>query len=151
MYEKLIEEAEEENLDVVEVNFNGNIKGLYSDNIIGIKTDLSNKDKICIIAEEIGHYHKTYGNILDQSNVLNRKQERQARIWAYEKLFGITDIIKAYEYGVKSRFELSEYLNITEEFIEEALSYYREKYGLLVSNDTYTVYFEPLAVMRVWG
>lgn len=150
MYEDLIREAERENLDVVEVKFKGNIKGLYSDNIIGIKTDLSNKDKTCTIAEEIGHYHKTYGNILDQSNVLNRRQEMKARIWAYKRLFGITDIINAYEYGVKNRFELSEYLNITEDFIEEALSYYRQRHGVFVSVDTYVVYFEPLAVMKVW-
>lgn len=148
MYEKLLKEAEDENIEVVEVDFQSSIKGLYMDNVIGIKKDLTNKEKAGIIAEEIGHYYKTYGNILDQSNTLNRKEERKARIWAYKKLVGITKIINAFEYGIQNRYELSDYLEVTEEFIVEAVKYYHEQYGLYIQLDNYIVYFNPLGVMK---
>lgn len=151
MYEDLIIEAEEEGLEVVEMKFKGKIKGLYSDNVIGINENISNREKICTIAEEIGHYHTTHGDILDQSDVSNRKQERQARIWAYKRLVGIVKIINAYKEGTSNRFELAEYLDVTEEFIEEALEYYKQKYGLFVTIDNYVVYFEPLGIMEVWN
>lgn len=148
MYDELILEAEKRDVEVIEMKFRSNAKGLYSDGVIAINKNISNKDKLCTIAEELGHYHRTYGNILDQSDVVNRKEERKARIWAYRRLVGITDIIDAYNYGVKNRYELSEYLNVTELFIEEAITYYYESYGLYVELDNYMVYFNPLGVME---
>lgn len=149
MYECLIKEAENEDIEVIEMKFRSKrIKGLYSDGVIAINKNISNKDKLCTIAEELGHYHRTYGNILDQSDIVNRKEERKARIWAYKRLVGITDIIDAYEIGVKNRYELSEYLNVTELFIEEAITYYNERYGLYIKIDNYIVYFNPLGVME---
>lgn len=150
MYEKLLKEAEKERIEVYEINFKGNIKGLYSDNVIGINKNLSNKDKICIIAEELGHHYRSYGDILDQRDTTNRKEERRARIWAYKRLVGITDLVNAFNAGVKNRYELSEYLNVTESFIEEAVNYYHEKHGEYIIIDNYTVYFSPLAVMEIW-
>ena len=80
----------------------------------------------------------------------NRKQERCARAWGYEKLVGIIRLIEAFKAGVKNRYELSEYLNVTEEFIKEALEYYKQKHGLYFKIDNYVVYFDPLVVMEVW-
>ncbi len=149
-YEELAREIEKEGVELIESKFNSeNIKGLYVDNIITVNSNISTeKEKKCILAEEIGHYYTSYGNILDQSKLENRKQERKARGWAYEKLVGIVDLINAFKYGVKNRYELSEYLNVTEEFIEEAIKYYKEKYGLYYQIDNYVVYFEPLAILE---
>nr|WP_300001688.1 ImmA/IrrE family metallo-endopeptidase [Tissierella sp.] len=148
MYERLIIEAEKENIEVVEISFRSNVKGLYSDGVIATKKSMSNKEKATILAEELGHYHKTYGNILDQSSIINRKEERKARIWAYKRLIGLLDIIDAYKAGIKNRYELSEYLGVTEEFIIEAIEYYRDRYGLYVRLDNYYIYFEPLGVLE---
>ena len=93
------------------------IKGLYCDGVIAINKNLCNKDKISTLTEELGHYHRTYGDILDQSVVSNKKQERKARIWAYKRLVSITKLIDAYNLGVRNRYELSEHLNVTESFI----------------------------------
>ncbi|OLS02920.1 ImmA/IrrE family metallo-endopeptidase [Tissierella creatinophila] len=150
MYEELVKEAEKENIEVVEIAFRSKkIKGLYSDGVIATNKNMSDKDKLVTLAEEIGHYYTSYGDILDQTDIVNRKQERQARIWAYKKLIGITNLINAYEAGVQNRYELSEYLGITEEFIEEALDYYKQLYGLYVTLDNYVVYFEPLGIMKI--
>ena len=42
------------------------------------------------LAEELGHHYTTVGDILDQTNVSNRKQERLARVWAYNRRIGLT-------------------------------------------------------------
>lgn len=149
MYEKLLIEAEEENIEVIEVAFRcDKIKGLYCDGVIATNKNMNNKEKASVLAEEIGHHYKSYGDILDQSVVVNRKEERKARIWAYEKLVSVTMLIDAFNEGVKNRYELSEYLGVTESFIEEAITYYQQKYGLYLKVDIYTIYFNPLGVMK---
>ena len=76
MYEKLIREAEKEDMQVIEIKLSKRIKGLYCDNCIAINKDIDTyKEKACVLSEELGHYHTSYGNILDQSCILNRKQE----------------------------------------------------------------------------
>lgn len=150
-YEDLLKEAEKEEIEIFENNHIGKLKGLYVDNTITLNSDIQTEiEKKCILAEELGHYHTSSGDIRDQSKIENRKQEIRARRWGYEKLVGIIDIINAHKYGVKNRHELAEYLNVTEEFIEEVIIHYRLKYGLYFKVDNYVVYFEPLAVMEIW-
>ena len=45
--------------------------------------------------------------------------------------------------GCESSYEVAEYLDITEEFLEEALDYYHEKYGCYIELDQCDLYFEP--------
>lgn len=150
-YEKLLREADNVGVEIYENNYIGKLKGLYVDNTITINTNVtSNMEKNCILAEELGHYHTSYGDIIDQSKLENRKQERRARAWGYERLVGVIDLIDAYKSGVKSRFELAEYLGVTEEFIEEVIIHYRLKYGLFCKIDNYVVYFDPLSVLEMW-
>lgn len=105
-------------------------------------------EKACILAEELGHYHTTVGDITDQSIAAHRKQERRARIWAHEKLIPLTAIIEAHKSGIRSRYEFAEHLQVTEEFLEEALRRYQEKYGLQTKVGRYTVSFDPLGVIE---
>ena len=44
---------------------------------------------------------------------------------------------------------MAEYLDVTEEYLEEAIDCYKAKYGLYVSIDNYIIYFEPFAVMHM--
>lgn len=75
-YEELLWEAHNDSLDIYERDMKPTIKGLYSDNIIWINKFIpTNTEKICILAEELGHYHTSSGNIIDQSKLQNRKQE----------------------------------------------------------------------------
>lgn len=149
MYEKLIKEAEKEDVEVVEKNLPKRIKGLYCDGCIAINKNITTyKEKACVLSEELGHYHTSSGDILDQSKIMNRKQERLARAWGYKRLVGIIDLVNAYEQGVKNRYELAEYLGVTEEFIDECINYYKEKYGLFYEIDNYIVYFEPLGIFE---
>lgn len=123
--------------------------GLYYDNVILLDKHRSEKEKACVLAEELGHYHTTVGDIIDQSNVQNVKQEKLARKWASEKLFSPIDLVDAFEIGCRSRFEIADFLNVTELFLEESLTFYREKYGTEIQvDDIHTLYLDPLAVYK---
>lgn len=148
-YEILLSEASENGLIVKEKPLkynNGRIKGFR----VAIRKDLSTSiEKACVLAEELGHHYTTYGNILDQSNTSNRKQELRARAWAYNKQIGLLGLIRAYEHGCRNRFEIAEFLEVTEEVLEECLTFYRNKYGMCRSIDNYVMYFIPnLAIMK---
>jgi len=147
-YEQLLKEADNKGLITKEKNLpvsKGRIKG----NRIAIKRDMSTTEKGCVLAEELGHYYTTSGNILDQSLTSNRKQEHIARMWAYNKLIGLRGIINAYDAGCTNKYEIAEFLNVTVEFLEEAIKKYTDKYGVCTMLDNYIIYFIPyLGVME---
>lgn len=144
-YENLLEEAYSENISVIEnAPFQSNSDGLINGDVIGLNRKIrSSRKRACILAEELGHYHTTVGDIICQSSASDRKQERRARAWAYEKMVGLMGIIKSYMHGCSTLYEMSEYLEVTEEFLAEALAYYKGKYGICTTIDNYVIYFEP--------
>lgn len=149
-YEALLDEACDMGLTVKEKPLkynNGRIKG----NRIAIRQDIdTEKEKACVLAEELGHYYTSVGNILDMTSAANRKQERQARLWAYNKQIGLIGLVRAFEHGCQNRFEIAEYLEVTEEFLKECIECYRNKYGICKQVDNYVVYFIPqLSVMKL--
>lgn len=148
-YELLESKACEDGIDIVNRKFNSNkIKGLYCDGTIAINSAIETyKERACVLAEELGHHHTSVGVIVDLSDVQNRKQERQARIWAYNDRIGLYGLIRAYEHGCANRYETAEFLNVTEEFLEDAITTYREKYGVCTTVDNYTVYFIPQLII----
>lgn len=152
--EQLEQNAFDNDIDVVSYPFNSErIKGLYCDNVIAVNASakMTLSEKTCVLAEELGHYHTTVGNILDQSLASNRKQELRARVWAYNHLIGLIGIIKAFEHHCDSLNSMADYLGVTEKFLEEALAYYKSKYGIYTYLDNYIIYFEPnLGVMKLF-
>lgn len=143
-FEELIQEASNNNVNSIDYQFTSkNIKGLYCDGTIAIKKDLTSTEKNCVLAEELGHHFTSSGNILDMSVTENRKQERHARLWAYNKLIGLNGIINAYKAKCKNMHDMADYLDVTEEFLTEALECYKSKYGEFVVFDNYVIYFEP--------
>lgn len=150
--EHLLIEAEKKGVKVVEHVFsNPKLKGLYVDGVITLNllAVSTQTEKHCILAEELGHYYTSSGIILDQKSLMNRKQEKRARNWAYEKLVPLTKIVQAHRVGIRNRFELAEYLDITESFLDAAINRYKEKYGLCVTIEGFTVCFEPLGVLEM--
>lgn len=147
-FERLQEIASNEDIEILETQFNSDrIKGLYSDHVVAINKSIeTTTEKACILAEELGHHYTSSGDILDLSIVQNRKQERQARLWAYNHLIGLHRLVEAFEHGCQGRHEIAAFLDVTEDFLDDALSVYREKYGTSAMVDNYIIYFEPLGV-----
>ena len=104
--------------------------------------------KACILAEELGHHYKTYGNIIDLNNIDNMKQENKARNFAYDKLVGVSGIVKAYLKGCRNISEMADYLNVTESFLRDAIGYYSNKYGdRPISYENYKIIFVPTLII----
>lgn len=141
-YEKLLNEAREENLIVKEFSLRAN-KGRIKGNRVAIRKEMPTVEKACVLAEELGHHYTTQGDILELHTVDDEKQEQRARLWAYNKMIGLQGIISAYKHGCSSLHETAEFLDVSEEFLHEALKRYRSKYGCYVAVDNYIIYFEP--------
>jgi hypothetical protein len=150
-YDNLLDEADKENIYVIEnAKFQSKASGLINNDVIGINKNVrSSTQRTCILAEELGHYYTSSGNILDQSSAANRKQERTARVWAYNRLIGLSGIVDSYKAGCRNLYEIAEHLEVTEIFLSDALACYKEKYGLYAQVDNYVIYFEPLGVAEL--
>lgn len=150
LYEKLLDEAVDDSIIVKEVSLKSKSDGLYKDNKIALnKNTLSTiAEKSCILAEELGHHYKTYGNIIDLSNIDNIKQEKKARQFAYNKLVDVSGLVNAFKHGAKNIDETAEYLSVTTKFLCEAIDYYKEKYGTTpVTVDDCTIVFVPYLII----
>ncbi len=148
-YEELLLEAERAGLLVKEKCLplsDGRIKGKR----IAIRRDIPTLTKKAdVLAEELEHYYTSVGRIVEQDTVNARKQERTARLWAYNKRIGLTGILRAFQNHCTSRYEIAEYLGVSEDTLAEALEYYRQIYGEGVMVDNYLVQFEP--VLQVYA
>ena len=148
-YDELLKEAQDNNLIVKEKPLpisKGRIKG----NRIAIKHNMTEIEKACVLAEELGHHYTAVGNILDQSTVENRKQEMRGRLVAYNKMVGLRGLVEAYNHHCCNLEDTAEYLEVTPEFLQETIDCYRSKYGICTTVDNYAVIFEPnLAILKL--
>ncbi|WP_353458232.1 ImmA/IrrE family metallo-endopeptidase [Staphylococcus coagulans] len=96
----------------------GNFKGIYADGAILIDKDLTMRQKHAVLAEEIAHYKYTYGNILDQSNTLNKKLELFARRKAYESVISLQGLIDAYNNGISNIHEMADFFEENLGFVQ---------------------------------
>ncbi len=148
-YDELLKEAQDNNLIVKEKPLpisKGRIKG----NRIAIKHNMTEIEKACVLAEEIGHHYTAVGNILDQSTVENRKQEMRGRLVAYNKMVGLRGLVEAYNHHCRNLEDTAEYLEVTPEFLQETIDCYRSKYGICTTVDNYAIIFEPnLAILKL--
>ena len=142
-YEQLLTAADQEGLAVKEHPLTDH-DGLLRGNRIAIRKDIETQaEKSCVLAEELGHYYTSSGNILDQTDIINRKQEYRARLYGYNLKVGLTGLIRGYEEGCQNLYEMAECLDVTEEYLRNALQCYRSKYGECVYVDNYLICFEP--------
>ena len=151
-YEELLIRADIAGLSVKEKRLKSSSGGLINEKKIAISDRLkTSTEKACVLAEELGHYFYTSGDIIDQSSTQNRKQELLARVKAYNHMVGLTGIIRSYDHGCRSLYEMAEYLDVTETFLADALEAYRLKYGEGATIDNYYVMFEPyLSVAKMF-
>ena len=145
--EKLEQDAHDSNVHVYNYYLGeDNFHGIYIDGNIALNTCLNTTtEKACVLAEELGHHETSSGNILDQSSTANRKQEYKARIWAYREMISPDDLFSAFQYGCRNRYEIAEYIGVTEEFLEDALNYFKTQYpdGYSSGLNQYLIRFIP--------
>ena len=148
--EKLMKLIDDEKIEIHSLPLKGTTKGLYGDGVIAISDKVTiTTDLACIIAEEIGHHKTSYGDILNLKDEKSRKQELRARGWAYSELILLPSIIEAFGKGCRSWYDIAEYIDVTEEFLKDAIEYFKNKYGIYKVVENYIVYFEPFGVMEI--
>lgn len=140
-YEKLLNDANMIGLKVFELNFESDAKGICYGEKIGIKKDMTLNEKACVLAEEIGHFKKTAGNILDQMDIGNKKQEKVARTWAVNKMIRIDDLFNINLNCCNTAYDIADSLGVTEEFLKEILETFKRKYGLFYHKNGKTITF----------
>lgn len=151
-YEELLDTADQLDLAVKEQPLTVH-DGLIRGRRIAIRKSIETQaEKSCVLAEELGHYFTSFGNILNMDEIQNRKQELRARLSGYDMQIGLIGIVECYKHHCRSIYEMAEYLQVTEEYLKEALECYSRKYGEnLVTIDNYAIRFVPsLQVMEFW-
>lgn len=89
-------------------------------------------------------HYTTVGNIIDPGDMNNLKQEQKARKVAYEKLLPLNRIAEiCRENNCSDKYELIDFLDVAEEFFDEAMDYYNGKHGLCAYTDNARIKFEP--------
>lgn len=155
LYDLLLQKAHSMFIEVIERPLTGRLRGIYADGIICIDSRLETKtEKACKLVEEIGHHETSTGDILRQDSVSNRKQEKKAKNWGYEELVPLSAFLLGYEAGVRNLYEFAELLGVTDDFLINAIDHYWEVYGLYTmykpGDDEYIIYFDPVAVIKVF-
>ncbi|WP_313894317.1 ImmA/IrrE family metallo-endopeptidase [Psychrobacillus sp.] len=143
-YDRLI--LEYPNVKVIEKVLPKGLPGLYYDNVIEIDKFKNKYEKHCILAEELGHYETTYGDITEFNDLRNLKLEKIARRWGYEKIVSLDQLIDCYVKGQTTLEEVCTNLEITPEYLKSVIDYYIEKYGLFKLHKEYKITFEPLNI-----
>ncbi|MEQ7790713.1 ImmA/IrrE family metallo-endopeptidase [Staphylococcus nepalensis] len=146
-YEKLLSQYDDE-IIIEETNLKKGLAGLYLGEVILIEKRLNSVNKLETLYEEIAHHLITYGDIRDQSKTLNRKFELKARRLGSELAISLEGLIDAFHHGVQNLYEMSQYFDVSEDYILNALNHYKMKYGLDVYYKGYVIKFEPLQVFE---
>ena len=143
-YEELVENASKDGLTVIEDTIQS-LDGICIGDCIIIRDDISTTAKKAdVIAEEIGHNKYTVGDIIDQSITDNKKQENRARLYAYNLRIGLNGLLQAFKANCKTINEIADYLEVSEDFLLDALERYRQIYGTGVMMGNYYIQFEPI-------
>ncbi|MBS6503111.1 MAG: ImmA/IrrE family metallo-endopeptidase [Clostridium sp.] len=148
-YENLISIAHSHGIKIIESDLGIDKPfGKCIGNLIIINNRVNEYERFCVLTEELGHFNLTVGNITNQSNFNNRKQESIARRWSYEKVISPEDVIAAILSGVDNIYDLSEKLNVSESFLLESIKHYKTKYGIYYVGKTHLLMFEPLHIIN---
>ena len=147
-YEELLNEAAASDITVIEnADFKSQSHGLIYGDVIGLNKNIkTNTERGCILAEELGHYYTSTGDIIDQTDVSNRKQEHRARMWAYAKLLPLQFFVLAFKHGCRSIHDTAEFLDVSEEFLRECVKAYYSKYGTYLEFSDYLFIFSDTGI-----
>ncbi|MDS3883783.1 MULTISPECIES: ImmA/IrrE family metallo-endopeptidase [Staphylococcus] len=139
--------------DYISINETGSIpkfmSGFYMNGEIFINSNRPTTIKLETLAEELAHHEITYGNILDDKDIQNRKYELKARRLASEILIPLKELINAFLQGIHNLYELANFFEVTESFVLQSIEHYKQKYGCSTRYGKYVIQFEPLRVYKL--
>ncbi len=102
--------------------------------------------RCCVLAEELGHHHTQPPDLFTSPKTTQDRYERLASQWAANALVPLCALVRAWQRGIRSSWELAEYLNVTEPFICKAISLLEQRYGPVARCGEYRIHFRPMEV-----
>lgn len=102
-----------------------------------------------VLAEELGHFETTHGELTDLSSVRNWKLELVARRWGYEKIVSLDRLIKCRKMGYTTLEEVCTYLEITPEYLQVSLQHYLSRFGTHIVHREHIISFDPFDIKKV--
>lgn len=124
------------------------MSGFYMNGEIFINSNRPTTTKLETLAEELAHHEITYGNILNEKDIQNKKYELKARRLAYEKLIPLKELVNAFLQGIHNLYELANFFEVTESFVLQSITHYKQKFGHSTRCGKYVIQFEPLRVFE---
>ena len=128
----------------------GNLKGLNIDDHIYLNPHQKSHELNSTIAEEIGHYLTSVGNITRQETNEERKQERKARDVGATLVVTPDNIIECFEEGCQSIQQCAEFLEVTEETFMDAIKYYGQHNDRITTTKNHTIRFNENGTLQVY-
>ncbi|MBM7577706.1 ImmA/IrrE family metallo-endopeptidase [Jeotgalibacillus terrae] len=125
------------------------LPGVIVDNYIAINKNRSLYEKHFILAEEIGHYLTTAGDITKLNTLPKLKAEIIARRWGYEKILSLDDLVSCYEKKHLTAEDVSHDFEIELNDLKTILDYYFDRYGPSVRHKEYIINFDPFIVIDI--
>jgi Zn-dependent peptidase ImmA (M78 family) len=144
--ERLEQHAADCNIRLVTAPLPAPIRGLYyappEFTSITLSAALSTSaERATVLAEELGHYYTTPVNLFAASAPQQRMYERRAAAWAANALVPLAHIVAAWEAGVRTRWDL-------EEFVLRALELHAARYGPSTQVGGHLITFDLLHIRR---
>jgi len=138
--------AYEKNIEINQYHFSNTKKAMciHIDNYKSIaldKKEIESKiEETEILAEELGHYETgslyaieaTYNQPLKQNNIIYF--EAKAKKWKTKRLLPYIELQKALNKGIHEVYALSEYFNLSEIFIKDAINLYKSEDKISINN-----------------
>ena len=150
MYEKLLDEAVEHGITVIErYPFQSpRIRGLCYDKTIAISEQIDTEaERKVVLCEELAHALHSTGNILQDNRAERRTRER-----IFDRLVGLSGLVEAYLAGCRQAWEFADFFGVPESFFEAAMQNYRERFGTMTTltyqQSKFILSFEPAFRVR---
>ncbi|MDZ5712279.1 ImmA/IrrE family metallo-endopeptidase [Jeotgalibacillus haloalkalitolerans] len=125
------------------------LPGIIVDNFITINKNRSLYEKHFILAEEIGHYLTTAGDITKLNSVPKVKAEVVARRWGYEKIISLDDLVSCFEKNHLTAEDVAHDFEIELDALKIILDHYFDKYGPSVKHKGYIINFDPFIAINL--
>lgn len=110
--------------------FTGNIPNTVSFAIPGyVALDYrlidNSAEERCAAAHELGHNARSAFYTRDDPKYIKQRCENKANKWAIKKLIPKDELMDAIAHGITEAWELAEYFDVTQKFMELAMWYYK--------------------------
>ncbi len=148
--DSLDEEILSQNIAVFEYGFPGCIQAVYCNfgrPAIAVNKKIRNTYiKNALKAHELGHHFTCPGDLRSIPPIVRKKSEVLAGRWALARIMPVEKLISAYQAGVRTVDELSDYLEISCAAITKGLQTYLQIYGREIRHGAYTITLDPFNV-----